>query len=92
MFFCREKCNIFPLGRNNIRQIYKMWDSWLGSSLLENDLGVDTDNSSVNQLPPLGCIRRSSASKTCEVLIPLYSALVRPLMDSVNTFGQVATT
>jgi len=60
---------------------------WLGSSLAERDLGVMVDNklntshlvattaTTENQI--LDCIHRGITSRE-EMIIPLYSALVRP--------------
>ena len=62
----------------------------LESSSVERDLGVLVDN--VNHEPAvcpdskkangiLGCIRRNVASRSREVLLPLYSALVSPHLE-----------
>ncbi|XP_053250915.1 uncharacterized protein LOC128416878 [Podarcis raffonei] len=91
MNFNRDKCKVLHLGKKNERHKYKMGDTWLESSTCEKDLGVlvdhkldmsqqcDTAAKKANAI--LGCINRSIASRSREVIVPLYSALVRPHLE-----------
>ncbi|PKU29780.1 hypothetical protein llap_19917 [Limosa lapponica baueri] len=65
------------------------------SSFAENDLGVLVDKWNVSQHVALvskntdsflGCIRKNAASRIREVILPLYSALVRPHLGSSVQF------
>ncbi|GAB0203191.1 mitochondrial enolase superfamily member 1 [Grus japonensis] len=91
MKFNKGKCRVLHLGRNNLKHQYRLGVDLLGSSTAEKDLGVLVDNKlSISQRCSLmakkangvlGCIQKSVASRLREVILSLYSALVRPHLE-----------
>ena len=91
MNFNQEKYKVLHLCIKNVKHKYKMEETWLDSSIRENDLGFLVDNKlnmsqqcymlakKPNSI--LGCIARSIESRAGEVILPLHFASVRPHLE-----------
>ena len=91
MKFNKAKCKALHLGQGNSKHRCRLGGEWLESSPEEKDLGMLVDerfNMSWQCVlaAQKGCIKRSMSSRSREVILPLYSALMRPHLDHCVQF------
>lgn len=80
--FNREKCKTLHLGKNHQRPMYRMGDTWLGTTTYEKYIGSCSGTQAEHESEVwyvaakttnaiLDCISRPPASKSLDIVVPL---------------------
>ena len=96
MKYNKGKCRVLHLGKSNSTYQYSLGTELLESSVGERDVGILVDSRmTMTQYCALvakrasgilGCIRRGVVSRSREILLLLYSALVRLHLEYCDQF------
>ncbi|GAB0209187.1 mitochondrial enolase superfamily member 1 [Grus japonensis] len=91
MKFNKDKCKVLHLEKHNPGVQHRLGSTQLGTSSVERDLGILVDNklntseqcaaAAMKADRMLACINKGITSRDKEVIIPLYSVLVRPHLE-----------
>ncbi|GAB0180413.1 mitochondrial enolase superfamily member 1 [Grus japonensis] len=81
-----NKCKVLHMGRGNPKHKYRLGGEWIDNSPEEKDLGGVSGQEAQHDpamcaCSPESCIKRNMTSRSREVILPLYSALMRPHLE-----------
>ncbi|GAB0192662.1 hypothetical protein GRJ2_001731500 [Grus japonensis] len=101
MKFNEAKCKVLHVGQGNPQCQYRLGDEWIKSNLAEKDVvalvGGKLDMTRQCALAAqkanriLSYIKNSVTSRSRDMILPLYSALVRPPCSTASSSGVFST-